>query len=287
MSIRVNGKVIASNGDVKTETDNLVTTDTNQTITATKVFTAEQQRKSAVIDITTQPEKYTTNNAFRFLDKNDQISGYIENGQMASGEITTGILARNKDGYQPRVSVFAPLSGTTGAYATAPNTPENAPANAITTVDYVKNNFVDTTSNQTISGTKTFTQVINTKTPIAAAAGEEAVTAGWAIKNLTYVSLPTAANMVSLTIGASGTEYTAPDDGWFAVYAAGGQSNSCQLINTITQISISTPGITGFTDAKAFIPARKGETVQLKYTGILLANTAWFRFYRGGTNNVI
>ena len=41
MSIRVNGKVIASNGDVKTETDNLVTTDTNQTITAEKTFTTQ------------------------------------------------------------------------------------------------------------------------------------------------------------------------------------------------------------------------------------------------------
>lgn len=157
MSIRVNGKVIASNGDVKTETDNLVTTDTNQTITATKVFTAEQQKKSTVIDITTQPENYTSNNAFRFLDKNDQISGYIENGQMASGEITTGIHAKNKDGYQPHVSIFAPLSGTTGAYAIAPRTPEDAPDNAITTIDYVKNNYVDKTSNQTISGVKTFT----------------------------------------------------------------------------------------------------------------------------------
>lgn len=137
MSIRVNGKVIASNGDVKTETDNLVTTDTNQTITATKVFTAEQQKKSTVIDITTQPENYTSNNAFRFIDKNDQISGYIENGQMASGEITTGIHAKNKDGYQPRVSVFAPLTGMTGAYAIAPITPEDAPIDAITTKGYV------------------------------------------------------------------------------------------------------------------------------------------------------
>lgn len=137
MSIRVNGKVIASNGDVKTETDNLVTTDTNQTITATKVFTAEQQKKSTVIDITTQPENYSPNNAFRFLDKNGQISGWIENAQMASGEITTGIHARNKDGYQPRVSVFAPLTGMTGAYAIAPITPEDAPIDAITTKGYV------------------------------------------------------------------------------------------------------------------------------------------------------
>lgn len=209
MSIRVNGKVIASNGDVKTETDNLVTTDTNQTITANKnftgtvtvttqpntdsstkvatteyvknvldeasptnmvtidtdqtitakkIFTAEQQKKSTVIDVTTQPENYTANNAVRFLDKNDQITGYIENGQMASGEITTGIHAKNKDGYQPHVSIFAPLSGTTGAYAIAPITPNGAPVDAITTKGYVENNYVDKTSTQTISGSKRFTQ---------------------------------------------------------------------------------------------------------------------------------
>lgn len=157
MSIRVNGKVIASNGDVKTETDNLVTTDTNQTITSTKVFTAEQQKKSTVIDITTQPEKYTANNAFRFLDKNGQITGYIENGQMASGEITTGIHAKNKEGYQPHVSVFAPLTGMTGAYAIAPSTPANPINNAIVTADYLKNKYVDLNTNQTITGRKVFT----------------------------------------------------------------------------------------------------------------------------------
>ena len=60
---------------------------------------------------------------------------------MASGKITTGIHARNKDGYQPRVSVFAPLTGMTGAYAIAPITPEDAPIDAITTKGYVQNKF--------------------------------------------------------------------------------------------------------------------------------------------------
>lgn len=136
--------------------DRYVTTDTAQNITAGKVFFAEQNRKSTAIDITTKPESYTPNNAFHFWDKNNQTTGYIENGQMASGEITTGIHARNKDGYQPRVSVFTPLSGTTGAYAIAPITPEDAPVDAITTKGYVKDNYVDKTSNQTIGGFKTF-----------------------------------------------------------------------------------------------------------------------------------
>lgn len=127
---------VALDSEVKSSISNMVTTDTVQTITVGKVFTAEQQKKSIAIDITTQPENYTANNAFRFLDKNDQITGYIENGQMASGEITTGIHARNKDGYQPRISVFVPLSGTTGAYAIAPTPPVNADNNNIVTAGW-------------------------------------------------------------------------------------------------------------------------------------------------------
>ena len=146
---------LVSDLEGKANVANTVTTNTNQTITGLKLFTTELRRKSTNIDITTQPEKYTPNNAFRFTDKNGKTSGYIENAQMASGEITTGIHARNKDGYQPRVSVFAPLTGMTGAYATAPNTPDNAPANAIVTKDKIAN-MVTTNTAQTISGVKTF-----------------------------------------------------------------------------------------------------------------------------------
>lgn len=121
---------------VKQAKEKLVTTDTTQTISVGKVFTAEQVRKSKVIDITIQPENYTANNAFRFSDKNGQISGYIENGQIASGEITTGIHARNKDGYQSRVRVFVPLSGTTGAYAIAPTPPVGVAGEEIVTAGW-------------------------------------------------------------------------------------------------------------------------------------------------------
>ena len=121
---------------VKQAKENLVSIDTVQTITTSKIFTVEQRKKSTVIDVTTQPENYTANNGFRFLDKNDQITGYIENGQMASGEITTGIHARNKDGYQTHIRVFVPLSGTTGAYAIAPTPPVNAGKNNIVTAGW-------------------------------------------------------------------------------------------------------------------------------------------------------
>ena len=141
MSIRVNGKIIASNGDIKTEvsTDNLVTLDTNQTITSSKTFTIEPLKKSTTVDITVEnPETYQQNDAFRVQDKNGKDMGWFGCGQLTSGEIHTTIHSKNKDGYSSIVAACVPQSGTTGAYAYAPNTPENAPDNAIATVDYVK-----------------------------------------------------------------------------------------------------------------------------------------------------
>ncbi len=141
MSIRVNGKIIASNGDIKTEvsTDNLVTLDTNQTITSSKTFTIEPLKKSTTVDITVEnPETYQQNDAFRVQDKNGKDMGWFGCGQLTSGEIHTTIHSKNKDGYSSIVAACVPQSGTTGAYAYAPNTPENAPDNAIVTVDYVK-----------------------------------------------------------------------------------------------------------------------------------------------------
>ena len=152
---------------VKQAKENLVTIDTVQTITTPKIFTADQRRKSTVIDVTTQPENYTANNLVRFLDKNDKITGYIENAQLHSGQIKTGIHARNKDGYQHHVDVIVPPSGTTGAYATAPNTPANAPDNAIVTAGYLKNDYVTLKTNQTITSTKTYTVAQNKKSPTA------------------------------------------------------------------------------------------------------------------------
>lgn len=140
MSIRVNGKIIASNGDIKTEvsTDNLVTLDTNQTITSSKTFTIVPLKKSTTVDITVEnPETYQQNDAFRVQDKNGNDMGWFGCGQLTSGKIHTTIHSKNKDGYSSIVAACVPQSGTTGAYAYAPNTPENAPDNAIVTVDYV------------------------------------------------------------------------------------------------------------------------------------------------------
>ena len=118
---------------VKQAKENLVSIDTTQTISGSKRFTNTLLRKSTIIDITTQSENYTANNGVQFIDKNGKVTGYLENAQMASGEITTGIHARNKDGYQTKVSAFVPLSGTTGAYAIAPTPSVGATGDQIVT----------------------------------------------------------------------------------------------------------------------------------------------------------
>ena len=166
MSIRVNGKVIASNGDVKTETDNLVTTDTNQTITATKLFTTALQRKSTDIDVTSKATSGTFNTLVRFKDKNGKELGAVNNAQMNGGNIRTVLEARNKDNYVPSIGVQAPYEGSTGGFGYAPNTPDNAPANAIVTKDKIAN-MVTTNTAQTISGVKTFTSgTLQANTPL-------------------------------------------------------------------------------------------------------------------------
>ena len=147
---------LVSDLEGKANVANTVTTNTTQAITGQKVFTTEPLRRSTVIDITTQSEKYTSNNGFKFVDKNGNIMGFLENSQQADGRIRTGIHAKNKDGYQPNIGVYAPLSGTTGAYATAPITPDNAPDNAIVTKNKIAN-MVTTNTAQTISGSKRFT----------------------------------------------------------------------------------------------------------------------------------
>ena len=157
---------LVSDLEGKANVANTVTTNTPQTISGQKVLTTELLRKSTVIDITTQSEKYTANNGFRFVDKNNNIMGYLENAQLQDGAIKTGLHARNKDGYQSNVSVIVPLSGTTGAYATAPNTPDNAPSNAIVTKDKIAN-MVTTNTAQTISGVKTFSNgTLHTLKPV-------------------------------------------------------------------------------------------------------------------------
>lgn len=122
--------------DNKANVSNTVTTDTAQTITGQKVFTTEQLRKSTNIDVTSKATSETFNTLVRFKDKNGKELGAVNNAQMNGGNIRTILEARNKDGYIPTIGVQAPYEGSTGGFGYAPNTPDNAPANAIVTTSW-------------------------------------------------------------------------------------------------------------------------------------------------------
>lgn len=361
------------------EDSRYVTTDTAQNITAGKNFVNNATStttdahtgmsiclKNSQSDITANTQNADGSVDFkyqgiRFVDKNNEETGFIYNAPDGVGGSFTRVGTSAKvDGQYVDSFIEMEVDANGKGHVYLPTVDEDATVsgNQAATVDYVKNNYVTTNTEQTISATKTLEsnvafkyklpidrdaapeakqiydfvdfvdvngnligdlrfkketngqvslvlgtrnntewrsiEIVNTggtgsyisiPSPPDDATSSEAITAHWAIKNLTYVSLPTSANFVSLTIGASGANYTAPEDGWFAAYAGGGQSNSCQLINNLTRIGIVSPGVTGFSDAMAFVPARKGETVKFKYTGTLIAGTAWLAFYRGGTNN--
>ena len=105
----------------------------NQTIAGSKTFLGEPRRMSTTIDINTASTTYIANNGWRFVDKNGNVTGYVENSMLAGGSITTALHVRNKDGYQTNLGIVAPFEGTSGAYATAPTPSIASNGNVIAT----------------------------------------------------------------------------------------------------------------------------------------------------------
>ena len=77
---------------------------------------------------------------------------------------------------------------------------------------------------------------------------------------------------IDLTIGASGTTYTAPADGYFASFS----SNVCNTIikNAYANIGSTVVGDTGYVNMNTF-PVKKGEVVAFIYSAAIDS----FRFY--------
>lgn len=85
----------------------------------------------------------------------------------------------------------------------------------------------------------------------------------------------------NLTLGSSGSRYTAPADGWFALGKTG---NSGQMINMENQLDGSSSQTMGSriysaassVELKIYLPARKGDVVYVSYTAS--GTTNFFRF---------
>ena len=89
---------------------------------------------------------------------------------------------------------------------------------------------------------------------------------GWGMPSDTYEDL---------TLGTSGSTYTAPANGYFAVSFMSGSSHYCFLTNTSNGIGTSFQFSGGSTLAhNLFVPVKKGQIVSLQY----VATINYFRF---------
>lgn len=80
-----------------------------------------------------------------------------------------------------------------------------------------------------------------------------------------------------LTLGASGTNYTAPANGWFYVKKfAGATGKYISIMNTTSALATEAqPTATG-NAANIFLPVKKGDIVEISYN--VTGNTDYFRF---------
>lgn len=75
---------------------------------------------------------------------------------------------------------------------------------------------------------------------------------------------------INLTIGASPTQFTAPANGWFDIWAQGGTTSNnkyLEIINNTTGISQGVYGTSNY-HYKCHLPARKGDKVSVQYNNM-------------------
>lgn len=95
---------------------------------------------------------------------------------------------------------------------------------------------------------------------------------------------------IDLTLGASGSSYTAPANGWFLLYmhtTTSGSINWAQLVNWSKNDFANRISTNISNDFSIFLPVNKGDIVGLEYDNIDLSYS-WnkFRFYYTEGENV-
>lgn len=91
---------------------------------------------------------------------------------------------------------------------------------------------------------------------------------------------------INLTLGANGSKYTAPTNGWYSISKYSGASNRyLNLENTTSHMAVGGPGTVSAGDICYYtLPAKKGDVMVVYYN--MTGNTVWFRFiYAEGENN--
>ena len=97
---------------------------------------------------------------------------------------------------------------------------------------------------------------------------------GWSMPSSKYIDL---------TLGASGISYTAPANGWFYISKETTGAQYVEFVNLVSGFSSGSVYYSTF-HVVAFIPARKGDAIQLNYNAGGTLNA--FRFYYAEGENV-
>ncbi len=94
------------------------------------------------------------------------------------------------------------------------------------------------------------------------------LSAGWAMPSNTYDNL---------TLGASGTTYTAPSNGCFTINKlVSSSSQYVRMVNTSNGINIVIFNPNSSGNVRAYISAKKGDTIEVGYNAG--GTLQWFRF---------
>ena len=248
---------------------NMVTTDTDQTISGSKAFSARTNFNNGC---NFNSSSYSANYFKKGL-KIGNVDIYNTTGNVIRmGGNSTHFLTFNDDNIKFMSSSSTPgMSITDGVVTTAYNKPY------LKIKEYNDNTDAhnleircDTTNNNSWNiacGGQTFINTANIDTTYMKWDGtnkklkvDTAAVAGLAMPSDKYIDL---------TLGASGTKYTAPVNGWVRfVYKTTSQGGWGNLVNSTTDLWIGLPG-SSYTDGRhsMFIPVKKGDVYIIQYSG--------------------
>ena len=99
------------------------------------------------------------------------------------------------------------------------------------------------------------------------------LSSGYAMPSDTYVDL---------TLGASGSTYTAPANGWFSFYCIKSVAGYTLLQNTANRFIVESRTTANNTGCGVCIPVRKNDVVVMDYDGTN-TNTQWRFYYAEGS----
>lgn len=102
-------------------------------------------------------------------------------------------------------------------------------------------------------------------------------------------SMPNQSVYDVLTLGANGSSYTAPSDGWFSIGGNDDEIGTCRFVlrNNTTRFGVSSTTTSSISTGwmAGVLPVKKGEQVSVYYTGFTSAGVKFYFVYADGSKS--